>query len=70
MSGRATRKSRKSDCPICGKPTDSAYRPFCSQRCADIDLARWLGEEYRIPVVEEDESAGEPGPDEDADDRP
>jgi endogenous inhibitor of DNA gyrase (YacG/DUF329 family) len=42
-------------CPICGKPTAQPWRPFCSKRCADLDLARWLGEEYRIPAVEEDE---------------
>lgn len=36
-------------CPICGKPTDKTYRPFCSRRCADIDLGRWLGEDYRLP---------------------
>ena len=43
-------------CPICGKPRDAAFRPFCSKRCADIDLGRWLNESYAIPVkVEEDE---------------
>ena len=39
-------------CPICGKPTEAAYRPFCSKRCADIDLGKWLGEGYRIPTDE------------------
>ena len=42
-------------CPMCGKPTERPYRPFCSRRCADIDLARWLNESYRIP----DAPAGE-----------
>ncbi len=37
-------------CPICARPSELAYRPFCSNRCADVDLGRWLGEEYRIPV--------------------
>jgi hypothetical protein len=37
-------------CPICGKPALAAYRPFCSRRCADVDLGRWLTEGYRIPV--------------------
>ena len=41
-------------CPICRKPTVQAYRPFCSKRCADVDLHRWLGGHYRVPVVEED----------------
>ncbi len=35
-------------CPICGKPTVRAFRPFCSKRCANVDLGRWLGEGYRI----------------------
>lgn len=41
-------------CPICKKPTDPAYRPFCSRRCADVDLARWLREDYRVPVAAEE----------------
>lgn len=36
-------------CPICGKDTDPKYRPFCSRRCADIDLGRWLKGSYVIP---------------------
>ncbi len=36
-------------CPICAKETDPAYRPFCSKRCADIDLAKWLSGSYAIP---------------------
>jgi uncharacterized protein len=35
-------------CPICRAPTVFAYRPFCSRRCADVDLARWLGGAYAI----------------------
>ena len=35
-------------CPICKEPTDMAYRPFCSARCRDIDLAKWLGGGYAI----------------------
>ncbi len=44
-------------CPICGKPADQKYRPFCSARCADLDLARWLRGDYVIPgsVAEEEE---------------
>ncbi len=40
-------------CPICGKPAaavEPKYRPFCSKRCADIDLGRWLKESYRVPT--------------------
>ncbi|MHA7889324.1 MULTISPECIES: DNA gyrase inhibitor YacG [Roseicyclus] len=36
-------------CPICAKPTTAAYRPFCSRRCADVDLARWLTGAYAVP---------------------
>ena len=46
-------------CPICGKPTTPDYRPFCSRRCADVDLGRWLTEGYRIPT-ESEEVAEEP----------
>jgi endogenous inhibitor of DNA gyrase (YacG/DUF329 family) len=36
-------------CPVCGKPSVAAARPFCSTRCADVDLGRWLTGQYRIP---------------------
>jgi endogenous inhibitor of DNA gyrase (YacG/DUF329 family) len=45
-------------CPICRKPADVALKPFCSKRCADIDLNRWFTGRYAIPgkpAVEEDE---------------
>jgi uncharacterized protein len=42
-------------CPVCGKTTVTAYRPFCSRRCADVDLGRWLTESYRIPAEAADE---------------
>jgi len=41
--------SRVAKCPVCGKPRIAAYRPFCSRRCADVDLARWFREDYVIP---------------------
>jgi endogenous inhibitor of DNA gyrase (YacG/DUF329 family) len=50
-------------CVICGiHPQTVKYRPFCSKRCSDVDLHRWLGGVYAIPVKpeeEEDESRGE-----------
>ncbi|HEX9449462.1 MAG TPA: DNA gyrase inhibitor YacG [Dongiaceae bacterium] len=46
MSDAATKAGGK--CPSCGKPTESRYRPFCSQRCQQLDLGRWLNENYRI----------------------
>lgn len=36
-------------CPICDRETDAKYRPFCSRRCADIDLGRWFSGHYAIP---------------------
>jgi endogenous inhibitor of DNA gyrase (YacG/DUF329 family) len=44
-------------CPICGKPAVEKMRPFCSKRCADVDLHRWLGGVYAIPAVEADEAS-------------
>jgi uncharacterized protein len=46
-------------CPICGKPGVHEFRPFCSKRCADIDLHRWLAGVYAIPLKEEDDEDGE-----------
>lgn len=39
-------------CPICKAKTDPKYRPFCSKRCADIDLGNWLTGSYSIPSEE------------------
>ncbi|NEX48480.1 DNA gyrase inhibitor YacG [Pseudotabrizicola algicola] len=52
-------------CPICLKPTDAKYRPFCSRRCADVDLARWLNESYAIPAPEGEEETPRAAGDED-----
>ncbi len=41
--------SPKAACPICGRPPEPAFRPFCSKRCADIDLGRWFNERYVVP---------------------
>jgi hypothetical protein len=46
-------------CPICRKPSLAPWRPFCSKRCADVDLGRWLGEVYRVPVRGEEGNGGE-----------
>ena len=53
------RKMSSARCPICGKPTDQAFRPFCSKRCADIDLNRWLSGVYAVPVKEDEDEDGE-----------
>ncbi len=42
-------------CPICAKATDPKYRPFCSRRCADVDLGKWLTGRYVIPGDDEPE---------------
>jgi len=44
-------------CPICSKPAEKAFAPFCSRRCADVDLSRWLKGSYAIPGAR----AGEDG---------
>lgn len=51
-------------CPICQKPMKKGYAPFCSKRCADLDLWRWLNGAYSVPcddeLLEEIESADRP----------
>jgi uncharacterized protein len=47
-------------CPICGAPAAPASRPFCSARCADVDLQRWLSGVYVIPAPEDEERDPEP----------
>jgi uncharacterized protein len=51
---------RSRGCPICGKPVGAQFRPFCSRRCADVDLNRWLSGVYAVPVVEDDEKDNSP----------
>jgi endogenous inhibitor of DNA gyrase (YacG/DUF329 family) len=48
-------------CPVCSRPADAKYRPFCTKRCADVDLGRWLKEGYRVATEEGPEEA-EPEP--------
>ncbi len=43
-------------CPICAKDSDPKYRPFCSRRCADIDLGRWVTGSYAIPSEREEDA--------------
>jgi endogenous inhibitor of DNA gyrase (YacG/DUF329 family) len=51
-SPRRHEKPAPKACPICGKPRDPGYDPFCSKRCADIDLHHWLKGSYVIPGAE------------------
>ena len=47
-------------CALCGKPQDARFRPFCSKRCADVDLNRWLKGNYSIPGSEAPEGVEKP----------
>ncbi len=49
-------------CPVCGKPAVPQYRPFCSRRCADVDLGRWLTGGYRLPGPPAEEDDDPPPP--------
>ena len=56
----STRSDKAARCAICGKPVEEPYRPFCSRRCADVDLQRWLTGRYAVAAVEDDGDAEEP----------
>ena len=64
MTGAGDRSAKGRACPICGKPAAEKYRPFCSKRCADIDLGRWLNGSYSVPAVEPPEGEEWPIPEE------
>ena len=53
---------RSRPCPVCGKPPDARFRPFCSARCAQRDLGQWLSDGYAIPATELDEDGEEAAP--------
>jgi hypothetical protein len=60
MSSAANRPPAARDCPICGRPGHSRFQPFCSRRCADIDLGRWLKGGYAVPgEAQPDAGAGQ-----------
>lgn len=52
------RQTKAASCPICGKATDVAFKPFCSKRCSDIDLNRWLTGVYAVPVKDDEDEDG------------
>ncbi|MGU3493324.1 DNA gyrase inhibitor YacG [Xanthobacteraceae bacterium A53D] len=54
--------AQEKPCPICSKPAVEKYRPFCSKRCADVDLNRWLTGAYAIPGSAEEDEDGETAP--------
>jgi endogenous inhibitor of DNA gyrase (YacG/DUF329 family) len=47
--GQGAKRRGRPKCPICGKPQQQDFRPFCSKRCADLDLSRWLEGRYAVP---------------------
>lgn len=59
MSTQSTSK----DCPVCSKPMVKDHAPFCSARCKDVDLNRWLSDGYSIPGTPDDDSEGTENPD-------
>ena len=44
--------SQKAVCPLCQKPAEALHRPFCSHRCSQLDLGKWLTGDYTIPAHE------------------
>jgi endogenous inhibitor of DNA gyrase (YacG/DUF329 family) len=58
-------KSAKPGCAICGRPRVEKYDPFCSRRCADVDLYRWLNGNYAIPASDEPDAERRDVPTED-----
>jgi len=58
-SGKKSGKKSGKPCPICGKPALEASRPFCSERCRDVDLNRWLSNSYAIPAARDDDEDGD-----------
>ncbi|MFG1304562.1 DNA gyrase inhibitor YacG [Xanthobacter autotrophicus] len=57
--GPSASKYASKPCPICSKPSAERFHPFCSKRCADVDLHRWLSGSYAIPGRPEEEEDGE-----------
>ena len=45
-------------CPICGRPAVAKFRPFCTRRCADVDLNRWFSGVYAVPVKDDEDEDG------------
>jgi endogenous inhibitor of DNA gyrase (YacG/DUF329 family) len=64
MSDASSPSAPAKPCPLCGKPASARHKPFCSQRCATIDLARWITGTYRVPTDETPEDAPQPGEEE------
>lgn len=61
--GKVTPLRPRRPCPECGKPSSREHYPFCSKRCKDVDLNRWLSGSYVIAGRDEEDEAGEGQPD-------
>lgn len=62
-TAKVTPLRAKHPCPECGKPSSREHYPFCSARCKDVDLHRWLTGAYVIPGREGEEDQDEPSGD-------
>jgi uncharacterized protein len=60
MSSGMSPDNKMKSCTVCGKPQDERFRPFCSRRCADVDLHRWLSGAYVLPARDDDHSESLP----------
>ena len=67
MTDASTPSTPARSCPICGKPASARHKPFCSHRCATIDLARWITGAYRVPTDETPEDAPQRGEEDERD---
>ena len=57
-AGKETAKETAKPCPECGKPANPATKPFCSPRCRDVDLNRWLSGAYVVAGKEDEDEDG------------
>jgi endogenous inhibitor of DNA gyrase (YacG/DUF329 family) len=55
MAEATKHQENRNACPICGKPAAETFKPFCSKRCSDVDLNRWLSGVYAVPVTADEE---------------
>jgi uncharacterized protein len=58
MVDRESGGTSAAPCPVCRKPSVRQFRPFCTRRCADVDLHRWFSDQYAIPVKEDEDEDG------------
>ena len=59
-AAKARQRAKCKKCPSCGAPAAAKHQPFCSVRCCQLDLGRWLNEDYRVPVVDYDDMSETP----------